>query len=162
MTRIPALGRRGEGWVVLQVLLFAVIAVLGAISLPSADPGPGNIGLLVVGLGLVLTFVGSLVVNQGIRGLGPSFTPWPYPRDDGALVRGGIYALIRHPIYTGTIVLALAWACISLSLPALAAVAILAVVLDLKARREEAWLADRYPDYDAYRAATHRFVPGLY
>ncbi len=39
---------------------------------------------------------------------------------------------------------------------------VLAVVLDLKARREEAWLADRYPDYDAYRAATHRFVPGLY
>jgi protein-S-isoprenylcysteine O-methyltransferase Ste14 len=117
---------------------------------------------VVIGLGIVLAFLGGLVILQGVRGLGRSFTAVPYPRDDGALVREGIYAHIRHPIYAGTIGLALGWACITLSATALAAALVLVVVLDLKARREEAWLADRYPDYDAYRAATHRFVPGLY
>ena len=160
MTRIPALGRRGEGWVVLQVLLFGLIAVLGAVNLPSADPGAA--GLVVIGLGVVLGFLGGLVILQGLRGLGRNLTPLPYPRDDATLVRDGIYGRIRHPIYAGTMALALAWTCITLSLPALAATLILLLVLDLKARREEVWLLDRYPEYDAYRAATKRFVPGLY
>jgi protein-S-isoprenylcysteine O-methyltransferase Ste14 len=34
--------------------------------------------------------------------------------------------------------------------------------LDLKARREEAWLSERYPEYAAYARHTHRFVPGVY
>lgn len=160
MTRIPALGRRGEGWVVLQVLLLALVAILGAVNLPSADPG--TLGLVVIGLGVVLAFLGGLILLQGLRGLGRSFTAVPFPRDDGALVRDGIYAQIRHPIYAGSIGLALGWTCITLSVTALAAALVLVVVLDLKARREEAWLTDRYPEYVAYRSATHRFVPGLY
>jgi protein-S-isoprenylcysteine O-methyltransferase Ste14 len=34
--------------------------------------------------------------------------------------------------------------------------------LDLKSRREERWLEERFPEYLAYRAATRRMVPGLY
>ena len=66
------------------------------------------------------------------------------------------------PIYIGLIALAVGWACVTLSPLALVAAATLAVVLDLKARREEAWLATRYPEYPAYQARTHRFIPGVY
>ena len=38
----------------------------------------------------------------------------------------------------------------------------LALLLDLKARREEIWLRDRYPGYAEYALHTKRFVPGLY
>jgi protein-S-isoprenylcysteine O-methyltransferase Ste14 len=38
----------------------------------------------------------------------------------------------------------------------------LAVWMDLKARREEAWLLARYPGYAAYRARSRRFVPRIY
>ena len=38
----------------------------------------------------------------------------------------------------------------------------LATVLGLKVRREERMLLARYPDYAAYRARTHRIVPGLF
>lgn len=41
-------------------------------------------------------------------------------------------------------------------------VALLAIVLDLKRRREEAWLAARYPGYGAYRARTKALIPFLY
>ena len=45
----------------------------------------------------------------------------------------------------------------------LAPTALLAVLFDLKARREEAWLIERFPEYVAYRAGTpRRFVPWLY
>ena len=45
----------------------------------------------------------------------------------------------------------------------LAPTALLATLFDLKARREEAWLIERFPTYAAYRAGTpRRFVPWLY
>jgi protein-S-isoprenylcysteine O-methyltransferase Ste14 len=40
---------------------------------------------------------------------------------------------------------------------------LLAAVFDLKSRREEAWLLERFPEYEEYRERTpHRFVPWLY
>lgn len=86
----------------------------------------------------------------------------PRPRDEASLVTGGIYRRVRHPIYLGLIALAMGWACVTLSPLALAAAIALAVVLDLKARREEFWLTERYSEYPRYRARTHRFIPGVY
>lgn len=160
MTRIPALGRKGEGWVAAQVCLFVLIAVLGALHLPDARPGP--LGLVVVVIGIGLAILGGLLVLRGLRGLGPTFSALPYPAESGQLVRDGIYRRIRHPIYAGLIGLALGWSCITLSLPALAASVVLVAVLDLKARLEEAWLADRYPEYSAYVRTSRRFVPRVY
>jgi protein-S-isoprenylcysteine O-methyltransferase Ste14 len=41
--------------------------------------------------------------------------------------------------------------------------ALLAVIFDLKARLEEAWLEEQYPGYAGYRNQTpRRFVPGVY
>ena len=38
----------------------------------------------------------------------------------------------------------------------------LCVLFDLKSRREEVWLAERYPQYAEYRERTRKFVPRLY
>jgi protein-S-isoprenylcysteine O-methyltransferase Ste14 len=35
-------------------------------------------------------------------------------------------------------------------------------VLDIKRRREEAWLVERYPGYTAYLARTKALLPFLY
>ena len=41
--------------------------------------------------------------------------------------------------------------------------ALLAVLIDRKAQREETWLIERFPDYALYRARTpRRFLPWLY
>jgi protein-S-isoprenylcysteine O-methyltransferase Ste14 len=160
VTRIPALGPRGEGWVAIQVVLFILIGALGALNLPDARPGPAGVVVIVFGIGLCL--VSGLVVLRGFRGLGPTFSALPYPAEGGSLTRDGLYAQIRHPIYAGVIGLALGWSCITLSVPALGLSAVLVVVLDLKARLEEAWLTERYPDYAAYAQKTHRFVPRVY
>lgn len=160
MSRIPALGPKGEGWVAIQVVLFVLIGALGALNLPAARPEPIGVALIVIGVALGL--VSGLLVLRGLRGLGPTFSALPYPPEGGRLTREGAYARIRHPIYAGVIGLALAWSSITLSLPALALSLVLVVVLDLKARREEAWLTERYPEYAAYARQTHRFVPGIY
>jgi protein-S-isoprenylcysteine O-methyltransferase Ste14 len=146
--------------VVLQIILFVLIGALGANNLPNARAASG--GLLVIGLGVLVGLAGAWVVRQGIGGLGRTFTAMPRPREDGSLVREGIYARIRHPIYAGSIGLGLGWSMITLSPPALAATLALVIVLDLKARLEETWLTVQYPEYAAYRQRTHRFIPGLY
>jgi protein-S-isoprenylcysteine O-methyltransferase Ste14 len=160
-TRIPALGPRGEGWVIGQVVLLGACLVLGVRNIGRFDLGnfPGWL-LLFVGLPIML--LGAVVLATGVRDLGRSMTPWPRPHQGASLVETGIYATVRNPIYAGMIVLAIGWAAFTASPTALLAALVLASWLDVKARREEAWLSARYPGYDAYRARTSRFVPGVY
>ncbi|MEX0630372.1 MAG: isoprenylcysteine carboxylmethyltransferase family protein [Chloroflexota bacterium] len=161
MTSIPALGPRGEGWVLLQLTLILVIAILGALALPAAIAGwPARWPFVIQGA--LLLGVGGWVVIQGARRLGNSLTAMPRPREDASLVQDGIYARVRHPMYAGIAGLGLGWALVTLSLPALVAALVLALVLDLKARREEGWLAERYTGYPEYRSRTHRFIRGVY
>ncbi|MGH2580892.1 MAG: methyltransferase family protein [Actinomycetota bacterium] len=161
MTHIPALGPRGEGWVIIQLALILAVATAGAVALPTAIAAwPDNVPFLIQGV--LLFVIGGWLVWSGVNRLGQSRTAMPRPRDDATLIRDGIYARIRHPIYAGIVSLGIGWAIGTLSLPALIGALILAVVLDLKARREEVWLAERYPEYPAYQAGTHRFIPGVY
>ncbi len=154
---VPALGPRGEGWVVLQSLLFAAIvacALLGA-GWPERTEWPLRI------VGIALEVCGAILGVLGVRGLGSSFTAFPLPREHAGLRRAGIYKLVRHPIYGGVIVVALG-SSLWRSPLALVPTVLLAGVFELKSRREELWLTERYPEYAGYRAATpHRFIPWL-
>jgi protein-S-isoprenylcysteine O-methyltransferase Ste14 len=81
------------------------------------------------------------------------------PRDGRELREEGIYAVIRHPIYGGVILSALGWS-LWLSPAALVPTAATGAFLDLKSRREEMWLVERYSRYRDYRARVrNRFLP---
>jgi protein-S-isoprenylcysteine O-methyltransferase Ste14 len=69
---------------------------------------------------------------------------------------------VRHPIYGGTLLVALGWSLLSSPL-ALFPTALLAFLLELKSRHEESMLAERFPEYEAYRRRVRwRFVPGIH
>jgi protein-S-isoprenylcysteine O-methyltransferase Ste14 len=159
MSRLPSLGPRGEGWLVLQlVLLLAIVAAAMAFPLP-VDSSVEQIARLV---GLVILVVGLIVFGLGIVTLGSALSPLPAPMPSAELVERGIYRFIRHPIYTGLILAALGGSIYTVSLLAVGLTALLAVVLDLKSRREEIWLRERFPEYKAYAARTRKFIPGIY
>jgi protein-S-isoprenylcysteine O-methyltransferase Ste14 len=151
----PRLGPRGEGWVVGQFALGAVVVAAGVVGprWPSGwRPALAVVGALVGVRGLVL-FV------QGIRALGSSLTPFPRPSDRATLRERGVYARVRHPIYGGALLLALGWS-VALSPVALAVTALLWRLLALKSRVEESMLLERYPGYAAYRERVRRrFLP---
>jgi protein-S-isoprenylcysteine O-methyltransferase Ste14 len=48
------------------------------------------------------------------------------------------------------------------SWPALLAALALAPLLDGKARREERWLRQQFPEYSSYQRRVRRFVPWVY
>jgi len=115
MTRLPDLGRRGEGWVVLQVVLLVAVVAAGMLG-PSWD-GATRIASSLAGLTLISA--GGVLVVRGSTDLRDSLTPLPHPRDGARLVETGIYARARHPIYGGVILGAVGWGLLTASIPAL-------------------------------------------
>ena len=153
-TRLPALGNRGEGWVAVQLVLIAAVllsALVGRGWSRSYAPTAYAVGGVLLALGLLL------LVAAGLE-LGRSLTPLPAPRTDPtlSLVTTGPYALARHPMYGAGILFALGWTVVFATVSGLALTVALAVVLDLKARREELWLTERYAEYETYRQRTRR------
>jgi protein-S-isoprenylcysteine O-methyltransferase Ste14 len=132
---------RGEGWVVAQFVLFALI-------IASWFLGDG-----VTYAGLVLAALGAALGAWSARVLGRSLTPFPKPAPEGELVQTGPFRVMRHPIYVGG-VLFFAGLSLVFSLYGLALTAVLAIFWLFKARLEERLLAERFPQYAEYRDRT--------
>ena len=158
MTRLPALGPRGEGWVFAQGVILVAIAAGGLLG-PAWD---GDLRVVTSACGIILILAGGILAIRGVVDLREALTALPYPREGASLVDTGAYRLVRHPIYGGLILGAAGWGLLTASPAALLGAGGLFVFFDLKSRREEAWLARAYEGYDDYRSRTRRFFPLAY
>jgi protein-S-isoprenylcysteine O-methyltransferase Ste14 len=157
MTSLPSLGPRGEGWVAAQALLLAAVALSGLLG--PAWSGPGRALAAAVGVALIAS--GMILAIRGLRDLRHALTPFPYPRADAELVETGVYAHVRHPIYGGAVIGAVGWGLLTASPVALVLAVGLLGFFELKSRREEAWLTERFAGYPAYRTRTRRLIPWI-
>lgn len=153
-------GGRGEYWVVAQIVL-----ILGFVLLPveplGATPQPPVLYVVWIGaVALGLFGVGLLV--KGVLDLGQNLTPLPHPRNDGELVQAGVYLWVRHPVYSGVIFVAIAWALYQWSFLHVIGAVVLLIFLDAKARQEENWLIQKHPDYLEYRHRVKKLIPWVY
>jgi protein-S-isoprenylcysteine O-methyltransferase Ste14 len=105
---------------------------------------------------------GALLTLTGVVSLGRWLTPFPQPLPESQLRTTGAYALVRHPLYSGILFMALGWSLYSLSVAGLAFDAVLFVFFDRKAAREEFWLADKFSGYAAYRRRVKKLIPWIY
>ena len=156
MSRLPSLGPRGEGWVVIQVVLLAAVAAAGLWLGPDWS-GPFRLGAVLAGI--MALAGGAILIVRGLVDLGRALTSLPPPRDDAELVETGVYGLARHPIYGGLTLGAVGWSLVQASLAGIVASAMLLAFFTLKSSREEAWLVERFPGYASYRTRTRRFIP---
>jgi protein-S-isoprenylcysteine O-methyltransferase Ste14 len=154
---LPSLGSRGQGWVALQVVLF--VALLAS----ALAGGAWSNGVPGLAAGGALIALGAALLAAGGRRLGTALTPYPAPRPGDGLRTTGVYARARHPMYGGGILFAFGWAVVFASVAGLAVALVLVVFLDLKSRREEAWLVERRAGYAEYRERTpRRLIPFVY
>jgi protein-S-isoprenylcysteine O-methyltransferase Ste14/rhodanese-related sulfurtransferase len=112
--------------------------------------------------GAVIGLGGVLLGLASYRALGRNFRVFAAPRRSGSLITAGVYAKVRHPMYTAVVAALLGYV-ISfgsvLALPFWLGCAILYVV---KAAKEEPLLMERYPEYGEYRNRTWKFLPFIW
>ena len=157
MARLPDLGSRGEGWVLVQLALLAAIGVAGFAALPGA--GWSDVSRLVeAGLGCLSILSGALLAIRGVLDLGRSLTPFPRPADTNRLVATGAYRWVRHPIYAAAMALWLGWALLYGSGAVLIGFFLLmAGVIVIVPREERALEAHFGESYREYKAAVPRW-----
>lgn len=116
---------------------------------------PGNAARA---LGWALIIAGSVPVMLGHLQLGWR-THMPSLKD--ALMRAGLYAHVRHPIYGGGLLIFAGLALLRPSAAFVLACALSGVFLLVQAWLEEIDLLQRLPDYREYREQTPAFLPRL-
>lgn len=145
------------GWALVGAQ-FGLIA--GLIVLPQGELWARSVASVAVAVVLIVAGVAAAGL-AGIR-LGPALTPSPIPKDGSDLVTSGVYRFVRHPIYTGVLVVALGLVVLGASAGHLVGIIALFVVLSVKASGEEAMLAEIHEGYEAYRQTTGRLLPKIF
>ncbi len=143
-------------WVLLQLILF--ILVPAAPNKPSLPNGlllkyPAAI-LMLLG---AATLLAAAVQIQQVNAL----TPLHRPRPDAGLTTHGLYAILRHPIYAGVLILGLGTALFVGGWLNLVAWVLLAILLNLKANDEEHLLKQNHPAYKSYATTVPKFFPRI-
>ncbi|MBS1902516.1 MAG: isoprenylcysteine carboxylmethyltransferase family protein [Bacteroidetes bacterium] len=112
--------------------------------------------MTIVVLGVLVALTGVLTMRLG------NFRVLPIPKTDAVLVTGGIYGVIRHPMYTGVLLATLGFALNDGSPPVMILWVVLLADLVMKLRYEERLLAARFPAYEEYRKRTDRLIPFIW
>lgn len=146
---------RGGWWVVAQFILMLAVIILAVMY-----PGDWT-RLPVIAVGAGLFALGGYFGVAGVLVLGRNRTPFPQPRTGSELIQRGIYARVRHPLYTSIMLASFGWALIWQSVAAFCASLVLIPFFHAKARREEEFLRQTFPDYADYARRVPRFLPGL-
>lgn len=110
--------------------------------------------------GLVLYTLGLITALLGRIQLGKSWSDIETPRaaEERAVVSHGVYAYIRHPIYSGDLLLLLGLELALNSWLVLGVAALIPVVFQ-RAVKEENLLSEQLSGYGAYVQRTKRFIP---
>ncbi|MCY7368728.1 MAG: isoprenylcysteine carboxylmethyltransferase family protein [Chamaesiphon sp.] len=155
-------GDRGEYWVIAQGILLIIFALFPP-NIPSSIDLDTSVWQYIRWiLTAIFSILAMVFLGRSLFDLGQNLTPLPHPRDDGQLVKTGIYGLVRHPLYSGVIYLALAYTSWQVSWVHLVGSIVLFVFFDAKSRMEEVWLTEKFSDYANYSNDVRKLIPWIY
>lgn len=154
-------GTRGEWLVVAQIVLM-VLLFFGP---RTAGAGPARgfpFPHACKVIGALLMIAGGTLLIAGIVGLRSGLTPLPYPRERADIIQTGAFAIVRHPMYSGGLILAIGWTLIVQDWLTLCYTRGLFLLIEVKSRRKEKWLAEKFPGYAAYQRRVRKLIPFIY
>ncbi len=154
-------GAHGEWYVVIQIALVGLV-LFGPRTMSAWPAWASSYALLNSIVGSVAMLIGGMEFAAGVFRLGTNFTAVPYPKDEGTLIGTGPFRFVRHPMYSGMILIALGWSFWVHDWLTIGYTIILFVFFDIKARREEKWLMEKFPGYPAYQARVRKLIPFVY
>jgi protein-S-isoprenylcysteine O-methyltransferase Ste14 len=158
---VPARTKSSKAQVLSAVKVAILLSIIAQTVLPVMLPLAEQPSAFTVP-GIVLYTVGLIIALTGRIQLGRNWTDIEksYVKDEHRLVAHGLYHYVRHPIYTGDVLLLLGLE-LALNSWFVLGVAAIAVYVRHQAIYEEQKLKQSIPDYDRYCERTSRFVPFL-
>jgi protein-S-isoprenylcysteine O-methyltransferase Ste14 len=157
-TKVPQ--GSGIGFVLVQGFLLAIL-FFGP-SYLNADASTAAPNRLLLWFGYATFILGAVIALIAAFNLGKNLTPLPKPKENAVLIQDGLYRFVRHPIYFGVIVLCLGWGLIQQSTLVWLYVVIIALFFDIKSRKEEQWLVERFSTYTDYQGRVRKLIPWVY
>ena len=150
----------GIGFVVVQAVLLTIL-FFGPTSLNPDVSIEASTGLL-LWFGYGIFILGTVIALIAAVNLGKNLTPLPRPKENAELIQNGLYRFVRHPIYFGVIVLSIGWGLIQQSTLIWLYVIVIAIFFDIKSRKEERWLTERFSTYADYQGRVRKLIPWIY
>lgn len=117
---------------------------------------------LITQIGFIISIVGGLVLLLSLAQLNTYLSPFPTPKKETKLIQNGLYKYIRHPIYTGILLLFFGYGLYQSSSYKLCITILLAVLFYFKSIYEEKCMEEKFAEYKNYRDKTGRFFPKFF
>ena len=112
------------------------------------------IGLSFAIIGLVISLLAVLQLNKNL-------SPFPTPKENAVLLENGLYKFVRHPIYSGLLLLFCGYGIYVDSIYKLLISSLLLVLFYFKTNYEESLLEKKFSDYSKYKLKVNRFFPKI-
>ncbi|MFN4762167.1 methyltransferase family protein [Gillisia sp. Q332] len=141
-------------YVAIQILLF--LTFLLDVNLFSFE-SPSFLEFILVLIGIV----GLLLIIIAFFQLNKNLSPFPTPKEYSSLLTNGVFKLIRHPIYTGILLIFFAIAVFQGSGYRLLISFLLLILFHFKTLYEEKKLSEKFPEYEIYKKNTGRLLPKI-
>ena len=110
-------------------------------------------------MSVVIMVIGLLICILAILQLSSSLSPFPSPKNNAVLITEGLYHHIRHPIYTGLMILTFGTGLFRGSWFNLLITLVLWLLLYFKSKYEEKLMISTFSEYYDYMKKTGRFFP---
>lgn len=110
-------------------------------------------------LPLMLTGIAIIVIS--ILNLNKNLSPFPSPRENSELITIGLFSRIRHPIYSGILLLVFSFALYQNSGFKILISFFLLILFYFKTCYEERQLSLKFPEYKNYKRTAGKFFPKI-
>ncbi|CAB4636488.1 unannotated protein [freshwater metagenome] len=145
-----------------NLLVLGQFVLLGLLILvPSSGLNTGVFSYFLSLVSISALFLGFVILAFSALALGKSLTAHPIPGKNAELVTDGLYRYVKHPIYSGLILLAFGLTIAGGIFPHAIFFVALLLLLNYKANFEEKLLTGTYAGYAEYSRKTGRFLPRL-
>lgn len=104
---------------------------------------------------------GIVIIAISILQLNKNLSPFPSPKENSELIITGLYKWIRHPIYSGILLLAFSFALYQNSGFKILISFFMLILFYFKTGYEEKQLSLKFPEYKNYKMNTGRFLPNF-
>jgi protein-S-isoprenylcysteine O-methyltransferase Ste14 len=111
---------------------------------------------------LSIFFAGMFIRYLGLRELRGLFSAKVELRKDHNIINSGIYGIIRHPLYLGTLVMSFAAVVFYVNILSMIMMGLLLIGIAIRVNKEEKYLQANLMGYSDYMKETKRLLPYIF